>query len=57
MCDEYRKNADAILQFKDRFSTARVTTVRTAIDIAEIIAQTDASKAPVRLEYVRGRTK
>jgi Uma2 family endonuclease len=29
----------------------------TTIDIAEIIAQTDASKAPVRLEYVRGRTK
>lgn len=29
----------------------------TTIDIAEIIAQTDAAKAPVRLEYVRGRTK
>jgi Uma2 family endonuclease len=29
----------------------------TTIDIVEIIAQTDASKAPVRLEYVRGRTK
>jgi Uma2 family endonuclease len=28
-----------------------------SIDIAELIAQTDASKAPVRLEYVRGRTK
>ena len=27
------------------------------IDVAEIIAQTDAAKAPVRLEYVRGRTK
>lgn len=27
------------------------------LDIAEIIAQTDAAKAPVRLEYVRGRTK
>jgi Uma2 family endonuclease len=26
-------------------------------DIAELIAQTDAAKAPVRLEYVRGRTK
>lgn len=29
----------------------------TTIDIAAIIAQTDAAKAPVRLEYVRGRTK
>ncbi|MGQ9926649.1 MAG: Uma2 family endonuclease [Chloroflexaceae bacterium] len=29
----------------------------TAIDIAEIIARTDASKAPVRLEYVRGHMK
>jgi Uma2 family endonuclease len=27
------------------------------IDIAELIAQTDAAKAPVRLEYVRGRMK
>jgi Uma2 family endonuclease len=27
------------------------------LDIAEIILQTDAAKAPVRLEYVRGRTK
>jgi Uma2 family endonuclease len=31
--------------------------VTTAIDIAELIAQTDAAKAPVRLEYVRGRAK
>ncbi|PDV97974.1 Uma2 family endonuclease [Candidatus Chloroploca asiatica] len=29
----------------------------TVLEIAEIIAQTDASKAPVRLEYVRGRMK
>jgi hypothetical protein len=29
----------------------------TTLDIAEIIAQTDAAKASVRLEYVRGRTK
>ncbi|WP_129629328.1 Uma2 family endonuclease [Candidatus Oscillochloris fontis] len=28
-----------------------------SIDIAELIAQTDASKAPVRLEYVRGHAK
>jgi Uma2 family endonuclease len=27
------------------------------IDIAALIAQTDAAKAPVRLEYVRGRAK
>ncbi len=27
------------------------------IDIAELIARTDAVKAPVRLEYVRGRAK
>jgi hypothetical protein len=27
------------------------------IDIADLIAQTDAAKAPVRLEYVRGHTK
>lgn len=29
----------------------------TTLDIAELIVQTDASKAPVRLEFVRGRTK
>jgi Uma2 family endonuclease len=29
----------------------------TTIDIADLIAQTDAAKAPVRLEYVRGRAK
>jgi len=29
----------------------------TGIDIAKLIAHTDASKAPVRLEYVRGRAK
>jgi len=27
------------------------------LDLAELIALTDAAKAPVRLEYVRGRTK
>lgn len=31
--------------------------MRTTIDIAELITQTDAAKAPVRLEYVRGRMK
>jgi Uma2 family endonuclease len=29
----------------------------TTLDPADLIAQTDAVKAPVRLEYVRGRTK
>lgn len=32
-----------------------MTTV--TLNIAELIAQTDAAKAPVRLEYVRGRMK
>lgn len=31
--------------------------VTTRLTITELIAQTDASKAPVRLEYVRGQTK
>ena len=31
--------------------------MRTTIDLATLIALTDAAKAPVRLEYVRGQTK
>jgi Uma2 family endonuclease len=31
--------------------------VSTTSDIADLIAQTDAAKAPVRLEYVRGQMK